>query len=65
MANQLKADGLEIDTEALTLGVNDVLAGNEPALSFEDKEKVVEEIQKLSSAQDDAEKECCSGNGCC
>lgn len=65
MAMQLKADGLEIDTEALTQGVTDVLADKESALTVEDKEQVVAEIQKLSQAESNEEQSCCSGSSCC
>lgn len=65
MATQLKADGLEIDTEALSQAVNDVFAGKESAMSAEDKESVVAEIQKLTQPAGEAEHNGCSGSGCC
>ncbi len=48
MANQLKADGLELDTDALVMAVTDVMAGNASRLSQEEKQSTVEEIQKAS-----------------
>ena len=55
MATQLKNDGLELDTDALVLAVKDVTAGNPSRLTDEIKRTTVEEIQKLSQAQQQAE----------
>ncbi len=65
MAKQMHADGVDIDADALADAVKDVFAGNPSALTLEDKEKVVEEMQKLSQAADNEEKSCCSGNSNC
>jgi FKBP-type peptidyl-prolyl cis-trans isomerase FklB len=54
MATQLKNDGLELDTDALALAVNDVFAGNESRLSEDDKRNTVEEIQKISQEKQTA-----------
>lgn len=54
MATQLKNDSIELDTDALMLAVNDVLAGNESQLTEEVKRSTVEEIQKLSQEQQQA-----------
>jgi len=51
MATQLKNDGIELDTDALVLAVNDVMAGNASQLTEDVKRSTVEEIQKLSQAQ--------------
>lgn len=48
MATQLKNDGIDLDTDALVLAVNDVLAGNASRLSPADKQSTVEELQALS-----------------
>ena len=48
MATQLKNDGIDLDTNALVLAVNDVLAGNASRLSPADKQSTVEELQALS-----------------
>lgn len=48
MATQLKNDGIDLDTNALVLAVNDVLAGNASRLSPADKQSTVEELQTLS-----------------
>lgn len=48
MATQLKNDGIDLDTDALVLAVNDVLAGNTSRLSPADKQSTVEELQALS-----------------
>ncbi|QDC43556.1 FKBP-type peptidyl-prolyl cis-trans isomerase [Methylophilus medardicus] len=48
LAHQLKNDGLEIDTDALVLAVNDVVAGNSSRLSDADKRSAVEQVQKES-----------------
>ncbi len=48
LAHQLKNDGLEIDTDALVLAVNDVVAGNPSRLSDADKRSAVEQVQKES-----------------
>ncbi len=51
MANQLKNDGLELETDALALAVNDVFSGNASRLSQAEKQSTVEEIQKISQAK--------------
>jgi len=51
MATQLKNDGLELDTAALVLALNDVYAGNASRLTQAEKQSTVEEIQKLSQAK--------------
>lgn len=48
MATQLKNDGIDLDTNALVLAVNDVLGGNASRLSPAEKQSTVEELQKLS-----------------
>ncbi|MFT6067537.1 MAG: FKBP-type peptidyl-prolyl cis-trans isomerase FklB [Methylophilaceae bacterium] len=55
MATQLKNDGLDLDTVALVLAVNDVMAGNASRLTEELKKSTVEEIQKLTQEQQSAE----------
>ncbi|HIE90700.1 MAG: FKBP-type peptidyl-prolyl cis-trans isomerase [Methylophilaceae bacterium] len=55
MATQLKNDGLELNTDALVLAVNDVMAGDKSRLTEEVKKSTVEEIQKLSQEQQSAE----------
>ena len=50
MATQLKNDGLELNTDALVLAVNDVMAGDKSRLTEEVKKSTVEEIQKLIGA---------------
>ena len=55
MATQLKNDGLDLDTDALVLAVNDVMAGNASRLTEELKKSTVEEIQKLTQEQQSAE----------
>lgn len=51
MATQLKNDGIDLDTDALVLAVKDVMAGNPSQLTEDVKRSTVEEIQKLSQAQ--------------
>jgi len=51
MATQLKNDGIELDTDALVMAVTDVMSGNESRLTEDVKRSTVEEIQKLSQAQ--------------
>lgn len=51
MATQLKNDGIDLDTGALVLAVADVVAGNPSRLTEDVKRSTVEEIQKLSQAQ--------------
>jgi FKBP-type peptidyl-prolyl cis-trans isomerase FklB len=51
MATQFKNDGIDLDTDALVLAVNDVMAGNPSQLTEDVKRSTVEEIQKLSQAQ--------------
>mgnify|MGYP006076587927 FL=1 len=55
MATQLKNDGLDLDTVALVLAVNDVMAGNASRLTEELKKSTVEEIQKLTQEQQSVE----------
>lgn len=54
MATQLKNDGIELDTDALVMAVSDVIAGNPSQLTEDVKRSTVEEIQKLSQAQQQA-----------
>jgi len=54
MANQLKNDGIDLDTNALVLAINDVTAGNPSRLSDDDKRSTVEEIQKVSQEKQQA-----------
>lgn len=65
MAMKLKADDVEIDAAALIQGITDIFDGNESALSLEEKERVVDEIQKLSEAESNKEQSCCSDSNCC
>jgi FKBP-type peptidyl-prolyl cis-trans isomerase FklB len=48
MAHQLKNDGIELDTDAVALAINDVFAGNPSRLSEADKRSTVEQVQKES-----------------
>lgn len=48
MAHQLKNDGLDLDTDAIALAINDVMAGNPSRLSDAEKRSVVEQVQKES-----------------
>lgn len=48
MAHQLKNDGLDLDTEAIALAINDVMAGNPSRLSDAEKRSTVEQVQKES-----------------
>jgi len=48
MAHQLKNDGLELDTDAIALAINDVMAGNPSRLSDAEKRSTVEQVQKES-----------------
>jgi FKBP-type peptidyl-prolyl cis-trans isomerase len=48
MASQLKNDGLTLDTDAITLAINDVMAGNPSRLSEAEKRSTVEQVQKES-----------------
>ncbi len=48
MAHQLKDDGLELDTDAIVLAINDVMAGNPSRLSDAEKRSTVEQVQKES-----------------
>jgi FKBP-type peptidyl-prolyl cis-trans isomerase FklB len=48
MAHQLKNDGIELDTDAVALAINDVFAGNPSRLSEADKRSIVEQVQKES-----------------
>ncbi len=48
MAHQLKNDGLALDTDAVALAINDVMAGNPSRMSDEEKRSTVELVQKES-----------------
>lgn len=48
MARQLQNDGLELDTDAIALAINDVTAGNPSRLSDAEKRSTVEEVQQVS-----------------
>ena len=48
MAHQLKNDGLALDTDAITLAINDVMAGNPSRLTDAEKRSTVEQVQKES-----------------
>jgi FKBP-type peptidyl-prolyl cis-trans isomerase FklB len=48
MAHQLKNDGLDLDTDAIALAINDVMAGNPSRLSDAEKRSTVEQVQKES-----------------
>lgn len=66
MAKQMQADGIDIDVEALAQAVTDVYSGNPSALTLEQKEKTVEDIQKLLQTEEacnDEEGSC--STGCC
>jgi FKBP-type peptidyl-prolyl cis-trans isomerase FklB len=55
MAAQFTRDGITLDTDSLALAVADVVAGNEPRLSEEDKRNTITEIQARSQAKQKAE----------
>lgn len=48
MAHQLKDDGLALDTDAIALAINDVMAGNPSRLTDAEKRSTVEQVQKES-----------------
>lgn len=48
MAHQLKNDGLDLDTDAIALAINDVMAGNPSRLTDDEKRSTVEQVQKDS-----------------
>ena len=48
MAHQLKNDGLTLDSAAVALAVNDVMAGNPSRLTDAEKRSTVEQVQKES-----------------
>ena len=48
MAHQLKNDGLELDTDAIALAINDVMTGAPSRLTDEEKRNTVEKVQKES-----------------
>jgi len=48
MAHQLKNDGLALDTDAIALAINDVMAGNPSRLTDAEKRSTVEQVQKES-----------------
>ena len=54
MATQLKNDGLELDTDALVLALNDVYAGNASRLSEAEKRSTVEQVQQESQEKQTA-----------
>lgn len=54
MANQLKNDGIELDTNALVLAIADVTTGSPSRLTDEEKRSTVEEIQKVSQEKQQA-----------
>ncbi len=54
MANQLKADGIVLDTDALVMAVSDVMAEKPSRLSEDEKRKTVEEIQKIGQEKQQA-----------
>jgi FKBP-type peptidyl-prolyl cis-trans isomerase FklB len=51
MAHQLKNDGLELDTDAVALAINDVMAGNASRLTDAEKRSTVEQMQKESQTR--------------
>ena len=55
MAAQFTRDGITLDTDSLALAVADVVAGNEPRLSEEDKRNTIAEIQARGQAKQKAE----------
>ncbi len=48
MAHQLKNDGLALDSAAVALAINDVMAGNSSRLTDAEKRSTVEQVQKES-----------------
>lgn len=48
MAHQLKNDGLDLDTDAIALAINDVMAGNASRMTDEEKRSTVEQVQRES-----------------
>lgn len=54
MAHQLKNDGIDLDVNALTMAINDVRSGNQSQLSDDVKRSTIEEMQKISQAQQQA-----------
>ena len=48
MAHQLKNDGLDLDTNAIALAINDVMSGKPSRLSDVEKRSTVEQVQKES-----------------
>jgi FKBP-type peptidyl-prolyl cis-trans isomerase FklB len=48
MAHQLKNDGLDLDTDAIALAINDVMAGNPSRLTEAEKRSTVEQVQQAS-----------------
>ncbi len=48
MARQLMGDGLELDTEAFILALNDVMAGSPSRLTDAEKRTTIDEVQKVS-----------------
>lgn len=51
MAHQLKNDGIELDTDAVALAINDVMAGNASRLTDAEKRSTVEQMQKESQTR--------------
>lgn len=54
MAHQLKNDGLDLDTDALVMAINDVTSGSPSRLSETDKRNTVEEVQKVAQVKQQA-----------
>lgn len=48
MAHQLKNDGLDLDTDAIALAINDVMAGKPSRLTEAEKRSTVEQVQQES-----------------
>lgn len=48
MAHQLKNDGLTLDTDAIALAINDVMAGKPSRMTDAEKRSTVEQVQKES-----------------
>jgi FKBP-type peptidyl-prolyl cis-trans isomerase FklB len=48
MARQLQNDGVELDTDAIALAINDVVARNPSRLSEAEKRSTVEQVQQVS-----------------
>ncbi len=57
IGSQMKADAFELDSAAFLRGVEDVMAGNEPRLSDEEANAVVQAYQEKRRAAAEAERE--------